>query len=280
MRATEFAHRFPDRVFEVGFAEQNAVAVAAGLASCGLIPFVGTYAGFITMRACEQLRTFVAYPGLPVRFVGANGGIFAGEREGVTHQFFEDIGITRTIPGITVAVPSDAGQTYKATQAIAYIEGPAYLRIGSGREPDLFDRETPFELGKGRILAEHGRDVAIIATGLVVGRAMRAAEELATRGIQAIVLEMPTLKPLDGELLENVLRATGAAVTVEDHNVIGGLGSAVAEYAAEHCPTPIIRVGLQDIFPESGEAEAVLDAYGMGIADIVLAAQRVVRNNA
>lgn len=276
MRATAFAERFPDRVFELGIAEQNAVAVAAGLASCGLIPFVGTYAGFITMRACEQLRTFVAYPRLNVRFVGANGGLFAGEREGVTHQFFEDLGIVRSIPGLTVVAPSDAGQVYQATQAIANVEGPAYLRIGSGHEHDLFGDDVPFELGKARVLVEKGEDVALLTNGFIINRVLEAADRLAAEGIGSTVVEVHTLKPLDSATLVEVLARTGAAVTVEDHNVIGGLGSAVAELAAEACPTPIVRVGLQDVYPESGEAEALLDAYGMSVEDIVRAAQQAI----
>lgn len=274
MRATPFAERYPDRVFDVGIAEQNAVGVAAGLASCGLIPYVATYAGFITMRACEQLRTFVAYPGLPVRFVGANGGIFAGEREGVTHQFFEDLGIARTIPGLAVVVPADDGQTYGATKALAYIEGPAYLRVGSGTEPRVFAADEPFHLGKARVLREDGRDVAILVTGFVTGRALAAADTLARDGIGATLVEVGTLKPLDGDTLEPILRQTGAAVTVEDHNTIGGLGSAVTELACDRCPVPVERVGLRDVYPESGEADALLDAYGMGVSDIVAAAHR------
>lgn len=274
MRATPFAERYPDRVFDVGIAEQNAVGVAAGLASCGLIPYVATYAGFITMRACEQLRTFVAYPGLPVRFVGANGGIFAGEREGVTHQFFEDLGIVRAIPGLTVVVPADDGQAYAATRAIAHIEGPAYLRVGSGAEPRVFDLDAPFDLGRARVLREDGRDVAILVAGFVTGRALEAADELARDGIHATVAEVATLKPLDADALEPILREAGAAVTVEDHNIIGGLGSAVTELAGDRCPVPVERVGLRDVYPESGEANALLDAYGMGVGDIVAAAWR------
>jgi len=274
MRATEFADKFPNRLFDVGIAEQNAVALAAGLASTGLIPYVGTYAGFITMRACEQLRTFVAYPGLAVRFVGANGGIYAGEREGVTHQFFEDLGIVRSIPGITVTAPCDAGQVYAATEAIAYIDGPAYLRVGSGREEDVFDQDAPFELGKARLLAQKGTDVAIFCSGFVTNRVLRAADALEAQHVGATVVEIHTLKPLDAGLICDVLKETGAAVTVEDHNVIGGLGSAIAECSAENCPVPLVRVGLQDVFPESGEADALLDAYGMSVDDIVSAALR------
>lgn len=276
MRATPFAERYPERVFDVGIAEQNAVGVAAGLASCGLIPFVATYAGFITMRACEQVRTFCAYPGLNVKFVGANGGLFAGEREGVTHQFFEDVGIMRSIPGITIVAPSDAAQARQATLAIARTAGPCYLRIGSGREHDLFGVDEPLELGKVRVLAQHrqGNDVVLFATGLILNRVLAAAERLAAEGIGATVAEVHTLRPLDVEAIAGLARRTGAVVTIEDHNILNGLGSAVAEVIAEAgLAAPLVRVGLRDVFPESGEAEALLDAYGMAVTDMMAAAR-------
>jgi len=275
VRADEFKARFPERFIDVGIAEQNAVACAAGMASCGLIPFVATYAGFITMRACEQVRTFVAYPKLNVKLVGANGGIGAGEREGVTHQFFEDLGILRTIPGITIVVPADASQVGKAIKAVAEIPGPAYVRIGSGRDPVVFDTDLPFELGKIRILRAGGDDVAIFVNGHTIPRALTAAERLQDSGIKATVVEVHTLKPLDTEGITALLQQTGAAVTVEDHNIIGGLGSAVAEVIAERAPVPLARVGLGDRFPESGEAEQLMDAYGLSVTDIVEACRSV-----
>ena len=182
MRATSFAKNFPDHLIDIGIAEQCAVNTAAGLASCGLIPFVATYAGFITMRACEQMRTFVAYPGLNVKFVGANGGIFSGEREGVTHQFFEDIAIARSMPGMTVIVPADANQTYLAVKALAKHRGPAYLRIGSGKEHIVFDEDVEFEIGMARILCKHGDDVALLACGLILDRVLEASEAAKRHG--------------------------------------------------------------------------------------------------
>lgn len=275
MRATSFADRFPDRYIEVGIAEQNAVAVAAGLASCGLVPFVATYAGFITMRACDQLRTFVAYPQLNVKFVGINGGIFGGEREGVTHQFFEDLGIVRSIPGITVVAPADAHQVYHAVKAIAKIDGPVFLRAGNGREHVVYSEDAPFELGKIRVLREYGNDAALFASGFVLNRAAQAAEILNGRGIKVTLADVHTLKPIDNEAIAGLLQKCGAAVTVEDHNIIGGLADAVAMVSTEHCPVPIGRVGLQDIFPGSGPAEEVLDFYGMAVDDIVNAVVKV-----
>ena len=175
IKAKPYVDKYPERFIDVGIAEQNAVCCAAGLASCGLVPFVATYAGFLTMRACEQVRTFVAYPGLKVKLIGANGGIGAGEREGVTHQFFEDIGILRTIPRITIVVPADASQVREAVKAVAYTNGPAYVRIGSGRDPVVFQDPVPFSLGKVRVLREEGSDVSIFANGFVLPRALRAA---------------------------------------------------------------------------------------------------------
>ncbi len=274
IKGERFAERFPERYFDAGIAEQNAAAFAAGLAACGLIPFFATYAGFITMRACEQLRTFTAYPGLNVRFVGANGGMASGEREGVTHQFFEDIGIVRSIPGITVVVPSDAGQVRQAVKAAAYVDGPVYLRLGSGRDPVGPETENAFKLGKIRRLKETGTAAAIFVSGLVVNRALEAAALLDTLGIGTAVVEIHTLKPLDTAAVAGILKQTGAAVTIEDHNIIGGLGSAIAEVAAAEFPVPLERVGLQDIYPQSGEPEALLDHYGIGVINIVEAVKK------
>ncbi len=277
VKGKAFAEKHPERFFDVGIAEQNAVACAAGMAACGLVPFVATYAGFITMRACEQVRTFVAYPGLNVKLVGANGGISAGEREGVTHQFFEDLGIMRTIPGITVVVPADDSQVRHATRAIYKTPGPAYMRIGSGRDPVVDCDDVPFELGKVRVLRDDGRDIALFANGFVINRALQAAEVLRQEGIRPVVVDVHTLKPLDGQAIVRILRETRAAVTVEDHNIIGGLGSAIAELSVEECPVAIAKVGLRDTYPRSGEPDALLDYYHVGVTDIVKAAKMVMQ---
>jgi transketolase len=269
MRAAPFIEKYPERYFELGIAEQNAVAFSAGLASCGLKPFMATYAGFITMRACEQVRTFICYPELNVKFIGANGGIFGGEREGVTHQFFEDLGIMRCIPNMMVVVPADAKQTEKAVLALGKHIGPAFLRVGSGREPVIFEDSFGFELGKARILKDYGNDVAIFACGPIIKRVFLAAELCEKEGINVKVVEVHTLKPIDKDTIVNVLEKTGTAVTVEDHNIIGGLGSAVSEVSTDFFPVPVVRIGLQDVFPESGDPEALLDHYKMGVIDIV-----------
>ena len=276
-RATpEFLQRFKGQVFDVGIAEQNAVATAAGLAGSGLTVFVATYAGFITMRACEQVRTFVAYPGLNVKFIGANAGIFGGEREGVTHQFFEDLAIVRSIPGITVVVPADAAEVRQATMAIAELKGPAYLRIGSGRDPVVVDPPRPFELGKIRKLDDHGTDFVIFANGYLLRRSMEAATHLESHGLRGRVVEVHTLRQLDVEGIARVLEESPAAVSVEDHQINGALGSAIAEVIAEHGRGRLVRLGLQDVFPESGDAFGLLDRYGLGVRDIVQAVERVV----
>lgn len=277
VKAKPFIEAYPDRFFEVGIAEQNAVACAAGLASCGLTPYFATYAGFITMRACEQVRTFVAYPGLNVKLIGANGGMASGEREGVTHQFFEDIGIMRTISGITVIVPADASQVKQAVKAVAKVKGPAYIRIGSGRDPVVFDKDELFELGKIRILKEWGNDAALFTNGFVINRVLEAADILEHEGIKTTVIEVHTLKPLDVGSIVQILGKTGAAVTVEDHNIIGGLGSAIAEVIAEEMPVPLVRIGLRDTYPGSGEPDQLLDYYGIGVNDIVNAAKKAIK---
>ena len=276
MRATDFVEKYPDRYVEVGIAEQNAAAISAGLAIEGLIPFFATYAGFITMRACEQIRTFIAYPNLNVKLAGVNGGIAAGEREGVTHQFFEDIGILRTIPNMTILVPADADQARQAAMAAAYIPGPVYIRLGSGRDPVVFEKNTPFIPGKIHILQNKGNDIALFGNGVLLPRLLTAASILEKKGIGVTVVEVHTVKPLDVEGVVQILKRCGAAVTAEDHTIIGGLGSAVMEVAGENFPVPIARIGLRDRFPGSGNPDELLDYYGMSVEDIVRAAQETI----
>jgi transketolase len=268
VKAEAFAEKYPGRFFELGIAEQQGVDFCAGLAACGIIPYIATYAGFLTMRACEQIRTFVAYPNLKVRIIGANGGMAGGQREGVTHQFFEDIGILRTIPGITILVPADGTQVKKAVLESAGIDGPVYIRIGSGAEERFFDPSLPFEIGKIKTVADYGSDVAVISCGPIIHRALAAVEKLRAEGINAVLAESATIRPLDKAGIGALLGRCGRAVTVEDHQINGGLGSAVAELIAEGFPARLVRLGLQDVFPESGHADALLDAYGLGIDDI------------
>jgi len=278
-RATPFTEKYPGRWFDVGICEQNAVAFSVGLASTGLKPFFNTYAGFITMRACRQVRSFVAYPHLNVKVVGLNGGIYGGEREGVTHMVFEEFGILRSIAGMEIVVPADAGQVRKATHVLAQREGPAYMRLGSGREPVIFDDSMPFEFGKARVLREYGTDAAIFAVGPILKRAILAAETLANEGIKTTLVEVHTLKPLDQDTIADVLRRTRAAVTLEGHNIHGGLGSAVAEVIAKREPATLIRLGLRDVFAESGDAELLFDHFGMGMPHVCEAVKQLLAHN-
>lgn len=276
MRATNFADIYPQRYIECGISEQNAVLVASGLASVGLVPFVATYAGFITMRACEQVRTYCAYPNMNVKFIGINGGLLGGEREGVTHQFIEDLGILRSIPNITILTPADQHQVYHAVKKAMEIEGPVYIRCASGREPVVYDEITPFEVSKIRILKKYGSDVAIFVSGYLCDRALRAAEQLKTEGINVTLVDVSTLKPIDGEGIIEILKECGGAVTVEDHNIFGGLGSAIAELSAERCPVKISCIGIRDCFAESGHSDVLLDAYSMSVQDIISAAKKLI----
>lgn len=277
IKAMRFQATFPERSFEVGIAEQHAVTFAAGLASCGYKPFVAAYGTFISMRACEQVRTFVAYPGLNVKFIAMCGGVFGGERDGVTHQALEDLAIMRAIPGMDVVVPADGEQARLALKALARRPNPGYMRIGSGLETEGLSGVSGFEFGRIRVLADHGADAALFVCGAPVLRALAAAKALAEDGIRVKVVEVHTLKPLDAEGIAAVLAECGVAVTVEDHMITGGLGSAIAEVIAERQPARLTRVGLADSFPESGEGNALMDKYGLAVGDIAAAVRRAVK---
>jgi transketolase len=278
VKGEPFLERWPDRVIELGISEQNGVGVCSGLASSGFIPYICTYAGFLTMRACEQMRTFVAYPQLKVRFVGANGGLLGGNREGVSHQFIEDIGLLRTIPGFTILCPADGDQVRQAIVASVDVPGPVYIRIGSGREERVFPIGTPFPLGKIRIIEDLGDDVALFTHGFVLNRVIEAARQLKSRGIGAKVIEVATVKPLDKEGIKKILSRTGCAVSIEDHTIIGGIGSAIAELIAEESPATLVRLGLQDTYGESGFPDELLDTYGMSIEDIIAGSEKAIKN--
>ncbi len=277
-RAVPFLEEFPNRLIEVGIAEQSAVDIAAGLASTGMKPIVISYAGFLTMRACEMIRTFIAYPGLNVKLIGLNGGMLGGEREGVTHQFYEDVGILRSMPGVAIIAPADAQQAYLAAKEMLGITGPVYLRLGSGREPEVFEENTPFVFGKIREVKRYGDDLAIFASGFIMNRAIEALERLNMEGIGATLIDVPTIKPLDSKAVAEVLARTGRAVAVEDHNFFGGMSSAICEVACHYHPCHVRRLGLRDIYPRSGHADKLLDAYGLSVDDIVAAAKEIARH--
>jgi len=266
-RSDIFGKKYPKRYFNVGIAEQNEMAIAAGAAMCGNIPFVNTYAVFASMRACEQVRTFIAYPHLNVKICPSHGGITPAN-DGVTHQATEDLGIMRTIPGMTVLMPADAVSTRKLVFAAAQWDGPVYLRLTRDEVPVIYDNEADFTIGKG-VLLQEGADVTIIALGDMVAKALCAANCLLKQGVKAEVIDMHTIKPLDGNIILNSARKTGAVVTVEDHQVECGLGGAVAEFLGENYPVPVYRIGLRNTFAESGEYELLLKKYKMAVDDIV-----------
>jgi len=203
--------------------------------------------------------------------------MLGGEREGVTHQFYEDLGILRSMPGVKILTPADAGQAYKAAGAMLEIEGPVYLRLGSGREPEVFPDDTPFSFGKIREVLNYGNDAAVFASGFIMNRAIAAMEELKAQGIHGVLVDVSTLKPMDQNGVVSILQRCGCAVTVEDHNYYGALASAICEIACEFHPCRVIRLGLRDVYPRSGHADALLDAYGLSIQDIVAAVKEAVR---
>lgn len=262
MRATKFAEEYPKQYVEVGIAEQGAVAAAAGMAACELVPFVGTYGGFLTMRACEQMRTFVAYPNLNVKFVGINSGLIGGEREGVTHQFYEDVGILSNIPNFTIFTPADGNQTYHAVRAAARLDGPVYVRAGSGREPDVYDKETDFSMEGIRILKEEGNDLLLLSSGFVLDRTLEAAELLKKKGIAVTVGDVNIINSKDPSKVIDAIKKAKQIVTVEDHNLHGGLGAYISKLVVEHAPKRVDRIGLST-FGESGPARELADHYGL-----------------
>jgi len=267
-----FGAEFPGRFFNMGIAEANMIGTAAGLAAAGKIPFASTFAVFATGRAFDQVRNSVCYPQLNVKIAATHAGLTVGE-DGASHQSVEDIALMRALPGMTVIVPADGVETRLAVQAAAAYKGPVYLRLGRPKVPVIFGDDYRFEIGKAALLQE-GKDVTIVACGYMVGEALAAAETLAGEGVEARVLNMSTIKPIDTEALVKAARETGALVTAEEHNIIGGLGGAVAEVLAEECPVPIYRVGIRDTFGESGSPGDLLKKYGLTAADIVEAAKK------
>lgn len=257
-----FKKEFPDRFFDCGIAEGNMMGIAAGLAASGKIPFASSFAMFAAGRAFEQVRNSIAYPHLNVKIGASHAGISVGE-DGPTHQCNEDIALMRSIPGMVIINPSDAIEAEAATKAAAAYDGPVYLRFGRLAVPVFNDRpDYKFEMGKGAVLRE-GKDLTIVATGLPVAACLEAAEKLAEDGIDAKVINIHTIKPLDEELIIEVAKQTGKVVTVEEHSVIGGLGSAVCDCLSEKAPVRVMKIGINDVFGESGPAVALLHKYGL-----------------
>ena len=258
----KFKKVFPERFFDCGIAESNLMGVAAGLATTGMVPFASTFAMFAAGRAFEQVRNSIGYPHLNVKIGATHAGISVGE-DGATHQCNEDIALMRTIPGMTIINPADDVEAKAAVRAAYEMDGPVYLRFGRLAVPVINDTpDYKFEIGKGITLKE-GKDVAIIATGLCVNSALEAAEMLAKDGIDAKVINIHTIKPLDEELIVAAAKETGKVVTVEEHSVIGGLGGAVCEVLSEKAPVPVKRIGVNDVFGESGPAVKLIEKYGL-----------------
>lgn len=269
-----FKKAYPTRFFNAGIAEQNMIGTAAGLAAAGKIPFASTFAVFATGRAFEQIRNSVCYPKLNVKIAATHAGLTVGE-DGATHQAIEDVAIMRALPNMAVIVPADAAEAAAAVRFAATYEGPMYIRLGRSGVPDVFDGSYEFKFGKAVTIKE-GTDVTLIGMGIMTAAAIEAAEMLAEEGISATVLNMPTVKPIDEDAIVAASKATGAIVTCEEHNIIGGLGSAVAEVLAEKAPARLVRVGVKDTFGESGKPADLLKKYGLTAFDIVAAAKQAI----
>ncbi|MCR5121567.1 MAG: transketolase family protein [Ruminococcus sp.] len=271
-----FKKKFPDRFFDCGIAEANMMGVAAGLAACGKIPFASTFAMFAAGRAFEIVRNSIGYPHLNVKIGATHAGISVGE-DGATHQCNEDIALMRTIPGMTVINPSDDTEAKAAVEAAINHVGPVYMRFGRLAAPVINDPATyKFELGKGVKLRD-GKDISIIATGLMVAEAVAAAEKLAAEGISAEVINIHTIKPIDKEIIAATAQKTGKVLTVEEHSIIGGLGSAVCDVLCECCPTKVVKIGVNDEFGHSGPAAKLLEQFGLCADNIYATAKGMVK---
>lgn len=270
----QFEAAYPDRFFNCGVQEQNMLCVAAGMALEGLLPFASTFGVFATCRAGDQLRNAIAYPGLNVKIGATHCGISTGG-DGASHQANEDIAIARVMPNMTVLVPGDYEEAKQATLAAADFHGPMYLRFGRDSYPVVPEIHGPFEIGKAKEL-QRGSDVTIVTTGIMVSEGLEAARALAADGVSARVVHVPTVKPIDEEAILAAARETGGIVTAEEHSILGGLGEAVAGITAEHHPCKVIRIGVRDVFGESGQAQELLEKYGLRARDIIDAARRIV----
>ena len=269
-----FKKAFPGRHFNCGIAECNMVGVGAGLSTMGLVPFVSTFAMFAAGRAYEQVRNTIGYPHLNVKICATHGGISVGE-DGASHQCCEDFGLMRTIPGMTVMCPSDDVEARKMVHAAYEMEGPVYIRFGRAATPVYHDETFSFTVGKGEVLQD-GTDVAIIATGILVPEAIEAGKRLAAEGIKARIINMATIKPLDEELVIRAAKECVRIVTVEEHNILGGLGEAVAAVVAEYVPVPVHRIGVRDEFGHSGPATELLKQFGLTADEIVAQTKTIV----
>jgi transketolase len=273
-----FRQAFPERFIEVGIAEQNLVTVASGLARAGKIPFAGSYAAFNPGRNWEQIRTTIALNNQPVKIVGGHAGVSAGP-DGATHQMLEDIALMRVLPNMVVVVPGDSIEAEKATKKIAENGKPSYIRLAREKTPIFSTSESPFEIGVAYVLRE-GRDVSLLGTGTMTYQLLVAAKILSEKGIEAEVVHIPTIKPLDDERILASVRKTGRAITAEEAQAAGGFGGVVAELLSEKLPTPLLRIGVNDRFGESGTSTELLDSFGLTGSKIAISAQEFINNTA
>ena len=274
-KTSVFAKKFPDRFFNMGVSEADMMGTAAGLSTCGKIPFASTFAIFASGRAWEQVRQSIAYPKLNVKIVASHGGITVGE-DGASHQAIEDIALMRCIPNMTVIMPCDGIETKSVIHEIVKYNGPVYVRVARARFPVVMPEDYKFSIGKG-VVVRNGKDATIIAMGLMVSHAIEAAAMLEKEGLNIRVINMSTIKPIDRDLIIKAAKETGAIITAEEHSIIGGLGEAVAGVVAEEFPVPMKRVGIQDKFGQSGLAEELLAHYGLMPKDIAAAVREVVK---
>lgn len=270
-----FKKEFPERFYDCGIAEQNMISIAAGIAATGKKVFASSFAMFAAGRAFEQVRNSVAYPNLNVKICATHAGISVGE-DGATHQCNEDIALMRSIPNMTVINPADATEAKLALEKAYELDGPVYIRFGRLAVPVIFDETYDFQIGKG-VELRSGEDVTVIATGLLVNEALEAYEALKAEGISARIINIPTIKPIDKEIILKAAKETGAIVTAEEHSVIGGLGEAVASIVAENCPVPVLKVGVEDEFGMSGPAVELLEKFGLSDSNIVKKVKAVLK---
>jgi transketolase len=274
VKTSLFAAEFPERHFNVGIAEQNMMSIAAGLASCGKTAFASTFAAFGTGRVYDQIRQSIAYPELNVKIIATHAGITVGG-DGATHQIVEDLALMRSLPNMTVIVPADGPETYKAIKAVADYKGPVYVRMGRADVPTITNSESKFQIGKATILRD-GHDVSLIGCGIMVSRCLLAAEELQKHKISARVINLSTIKPIDVRTIIKAARETGGVVTAEEHSAVVGIGSAVAMVLVENAHVPMKRVGIPDVFGQSGDSDELMEKYGLTAENIVEAAHDVI----
>jgi transketolase len=274
-KTSKFAKAFPDRFFNIGIAEQDMMGTAAALAIGGKLPFASTFAVFATGRAWEQVRQSICYPNLNVKIVASHSGVTVGE-DGGSHQSLEDIAVMRVIPNMTVIVPADAVETAQVIDAVAEHNGPCYVRVGRNKVPVLFGPDYRFRIGRAHVFHE-GKDAVIIATGIMVAEALKARDLLRAEGIDAGVINLSTIKPIDSAAVIAAAKRCGAVVTAEEHSIVGGLGSAVAEVLSESAPVPLVRIGVRDQFGTSGDPDSLLAHFKLSAADIKAGVLEVIR---